>query len=314
MPDQLKLRLQVSFLLFEDKALATSEFPSGWQGQLRCRDRRLTIGHRTLIMGIINVTPDSFSGDGVDRRIDEAVALGRQMVDDGADLLDIGGESTRPGAGPVEVAEEIDRVVPVLAALVQLVQVPLSVDTRQPRVAESALQAGAHLVNDVAGLQRDPGMAEVVSAFDAGVVAMHSPGESWEISWPVAYADVVADVKRYLERSVAIAVHAQIGLDQIVVDPGFGFGKSVADNLLILRRLAELRTLNQPLLLGTSRKSTIGRILGLPVEERLEGSLATIPLAIAQGADIVRVHDVRPSVRVARMADAVVRGVVPSQE
>jgi dihydropteroate synthase len=259
-------------------------------------------------MGIVNATPDSFSGDGLAGRTDLAVALGRRMVDEGADLLDVGGESTRPGATSVEASEEIDRVAPIIAALATKVAVPISVDTRRSRVAEAALRVGAHVVNDVAGLQRDPAMADVTAAFGAAVVAMHSPGEPWEIPWPARYADVVDDVKRFLDTSRNIAIKAGIGVDQIVLDPGFGFGKGLEDNLAILRRLGEFRALGHPLLIGTSRKSTIGRILGLPVDDRLEGSLATIPLAIAQGVDIVRVHDVRPSVRVARVADAIVRG------
>jgi dihydropteroate synthase len=259
-------------------------------------------------MGIVNVTPDSFSGDGLAGRSDLAVALGRRMVEEGADLLDVGGESTRPAATPVDESEEIDRVAPVIAALAAQVVVPVSVDTRRPRVAEAALRFGAHIVNDVAGLQRSSGMAEVAAAFGAAVVAMHSPGEPWETPWPAPYVDVVEDVRRYLEDSRNIALRAGIGVDQIILDPGFGFGKGVEDNLKILRRLGEFRMLGQPLLIGTSRKSTIGRILGLPVDDRLEGSLATIPLVIAQGVDIVRVHDVRSSVRVVRVADAIVRG------
>jgi dihydropteroate synthase len=208
---------------------------------------------------------------------------------------------------------EIDRVVPVIAGLVRTGSVPVSIDTRKPRVAEAALQAGAHIVNDVTGLQRDPAMADVVASFGAAVVVMHSPGESWEITWPATYANVVDDVRKFLEYSVSLALRAGIGPDQIVVDPGFGFGKGVADNLTILRRLGEFRSLGRPVLIGTSRKSTIGRILGLPVEERLEGSLATLPLAIAQGVDIVRVHDVRASVRTVRMADAIVRDAVAGE-
>jgi dihydropteroate synthase len=276
---------------------------------LRCRGRELEYGDQTLVMGIVNVTPDSFSGDGIGQQVGVAVDLARQMVAQGADVLDVGGESTRPGARPVDAAEEIDRVVPAIAAIVAAVPVPVSVDTRKAVVAEAALRAGAHLVNDVAGLQRDVGMAEVVASFGAAVVAMHSPGEPWEVTWPTRYDDVVVDVRRYLARSIERAMAAGIPRDQIVVDPGFGFGKDLGDNLTLLRRLAEFRELGCPVLLGTSRKSAIGRVLGLPVEDRLEGSLATIPLAIAQGVDLVRVHDVAASVRVARMADAVVRGL-----
>jgi dihydropteroate synthase len=261
-----------------------------------------------MVMGIVNVTPDSFSGDGVGGRADVAVALARRMVEEGADLIDVGGESTRPGARPVEEAVEIARVVPAVRAIAAALPAAISVDTRKPAVAEAALRAGAHLVNDVAGLQRDPAMAAVVAAHRAAIILMHSPGEPWDVPWPARYADVVAEVSRYLDASLRLALDAGIGRDQIVVDPGFGFGKGAADNLEILRRLGEFRALGQPVLIGTSRKSTIGRLLGLPVEDRLEGSLATLPLAIAEGVDIVRVHDVRPSVRVARVADAVVRG------
>jgi dihydropteroate synthase len=270
----------------------------------------IPFGDRTLVMGIVNVTPDSFSGDGVGGRVDAAVALARQMVADGADLIDVGGESTRPGARPVEESEEIGRVVPTVEAIAATVPVPVSVDTRKPGVADAALRAGAHLVNDVAGLQRDPAMAAVVAAHRAAIILMHSPGEPWDVPWPARYGDVVGEVSRYLEASLRLARGAGIGPDQIVVDPGFGFGKGATDNLEILRRLGEFRALGQPVLIGTSRKSTIGRILGLPVEDRLEGSLATLPLAIAEGVDVVRVHDVRPSVRVARLADAVIRGGV----
>ena len=278
-------------------------------GILRCRGRDLEYGRRTLVMGIVNVTPDSFSGDGFDHRVDEVVARARQMVTDGADVIDVGGESTNPRARPVAVSEESARVVPAVQALVAAVSVPISVDTRKPAVAEAALRAGAHMINDVAGLQRDPGMAAVVASFGAPVVIMHSPGEPWDVKWPASYGDVVSDVRDYLARSIEFAVQAGIPEEQIVVDPGFGFGKSDRDNLQILRRLGEFRELGRPVLIGTSRKSSIGRLLGQPVERRLEGSLATLPLAVAQGADLVRVHDVLPSSMVVRLADAVVRGL-----
>ena len=280
--------------------------------ELRCRDRRLVTGEYTLIMGIVNVTPDSFSGDGLDGQIDAAIAQAQQMVADGADIIDIGGESTRPGAVPVTADEERHRVVPVIAHLRSTVSVPLSIDTRKPEVAVAALDAGAHIVNDVTGLLRSAPMAEVVAEIGAAVIAMHSPGEPWDITWPAHYEDVISEVKSSLQQSIAIAAAAGVADDQIVIDPGFGFGKGLQDNLTILRRVGEFRSLGVPVLLGTSRKSTIGRILGLPVEDRLEGSLATIPLAIVQGVDILRVHDVRSSVRVARMADAVVRGYAGS--
>ncbi|HEX5418149.1 MAG TPA: dihydropteroate synthase [Chloroflexota bacterium] len=285
------------------------QVPYPRSGVLRCRGRDLAFGSRTLVMGIVNVTPDSFSGDGLGNQVEAAVARARLMVDEGADLIDVGGESTRPGARPVPAAEELDRVLPVVSALRQLLSVPISVDTRKATVADAALAAGAHLINDVAGLQQDPEMAAVCARHGAPVIVMHSPGASWEVAWPARYESVVDDVYRYLERSIAIAVRAGVAEDQIVVDPGFGFGKSNADNLTLLRDLGALRRLGRPVLLGTSRKRTIGALLGgLPVEERLEGSLATIALAVAQGVDIVRTHDARASARAARVADAVVRG------
>lgn len=259
-------------------------------------------------MGIINVTSDSFSGDGTGGRVDQAIERAIAMVSAGVDLLDVGGESTRPQARPVDLADELDRVVPVIEALARRIAVPISVDTRKSKVAEAALAAGAHVINDVTGLQDDPDVARVAAAYGATVIAMHSPGPSWQVVWPVRYQDVVAEVKEYLKRSIQIAIEAGVPRDQVVVDPGFGFGKSTQDNLRLLRRLSEFRELEAPLLLGTSRKSTIGKVLDLPVDDRLEGSLATLPLAIAAGVDIVRVHDVRASVRVVRMADAVVRG------
>ena len=281
--------------------------PSPRSGVLTCRGRPLSYGHRTLIMGIINVTPDSFSGDGVGGDLDCALDLARQMVQEGADLLDIGGESTRPTAKPITADEEIIRTVPIIRAIVDSVSVPVSIDTRRSIVAEAALQAGAHMVNDVGGLQRDSRMAGVVAAFGASVIVMHSPGPAWEVPWPATYGDIIADVLAFLERSVKIGVMSGIPRDQIAIDPGFGFGKSVEDNLNLIRRLSDFREIGQPVLLGTSRKSTLGRILNSEVTDRLEGSLATLPLAIAQGVDIVRVHDVGPSVRVVRVADAVVR-------
>lgn len=260
-------------------------------------------------MGILNVTPDSFSGDGVTGDVEAILARARRLVAEGADILDVGGESTRPGARPVPEDEEIARVVPSIAAVAGALDVPISVDTRKPAVAAAALAAGADLVNDVTGLRRNPDLADVVAARGGAIVLMHSPGESWAVRWPAHYEDVVAQVRDELAASVEVARRAGIGDDQIVLDPGFGFGKSPADNLTLLRRLGEFRSLGYPTLLGTSRKSTLGKILNLPVEDRLEASLATLPLAVAQGVDVVRVHDVLASVRVVRVADAVVRGV-----
>ena len=279
---------------------------------LRCRGIDLPIGERTLVMGILNVTPDSFSGDGLAAAggvdLDALAARARAMVADGADLLDVGGESTRPGAEDVTIEEELDRVVPAVERLVREVGVPLSVDTQKPAVARAALRAGAHVVNDVTGLHGDPALAELAAEFGAPVVAMHIQGRPRTMQRSPRYADLISEIADYLTESVATAVRAGVPRDQVVVDPGIGFGKTLEHNLEIIRRLGELRALGQPILLGASRKAFIGRILGdLPPAERVEGTVATTVLAIAQGVDIVRVHDVRANARAARVADAVVR-------
>ena len=264
-------------------------------------------GRRTYVMGILNVTPDSFSGDGllVDAHpVERAVAAARQMVAEGADLLDIGGESSRPGHEPVDAAEEIARVVPVIAAVVAaLPEVPISVDTAKPAVAEAALAAGAHLLNDVWGTAPEVGaIAAVAATAGAPLVLMHNRAEArYERD---VVAEVLADLRRAIERAVAAGVPET----DLIVDPGIGFGKTADHNITVLCHLGALSSLGRPVLLGTSRKSTLGRILDLPVEERLEATLATTALGIAAGVDIVRVHDVQPNVRAARVSDAIVRG------
>lgn len=258
-------------------------------------------GSRTYLMAIINATPDSFSGDGTAGDIARAVEMARRAVASGADVIDLGGESTRPGHDPVPAAVEIARVVPSVEAVARAVPVPVSIDTSKAEVADAAIAAGATIVNDVRGLTRDPELAAVVARHGVPVVIMHDVP-------PEPHLDLVESVKRELLTRVERAIAAGIAPGMIIVDPGFGFGKDWRQNLELLRRLPELRALGFPILVGFSRKSTIGRVLDLPVEERLEGTLATTALAIAGGADIVRVHDVLPNARVARMADAVVRG------
>ncbi|HEY4633075.1 MAG TPA: dihydropteroate synthase [Candidatus Limnocylindrales bacterium] len=261
-------------------------------------------------MGILNVTPDSFSGDGLlaggqlpsEVAAEAAVAAARRMVAEGADLLDIGGESTRPGHDPVDIAEEIARVVPVIAAVrATLPDLPISVDTSKAAVAEAAIGAGADLLNDVWGTSPGSPMAAIAAAAGLPLVVMHNRAEP---HYDRVLPEIVADLSAAIERAVAAGVDP----DRLIVDPGFGFGKTPDHNIEILRGLAGLRVLGRPVLLGTSRKSTLGRILGLPVDERLEATLATTALGIAAGVDIVRVHDVRANVRAARTADAVVRG------
>jgi len=274
--------------------------------------RTFAWGDRTYVMGILNVTPDSFSGDGLLATADPVAAAVEQataMVADGADLLDIGGESTRPGHETVTDADEIARVVPVIRALRDaLPDVPLSVDTTKAAVAEAALDAGAALVNDVWGVAADPSLLRLAADRGVPVVLMHNRAEA-------RYRNVVAEVVSDLQSAIDRAVAAGVAWEAILVDPGFGFGKTPEQNVAVLRDLVRLGVLGRPILLGTSRKSTLGRILDLGPDERLEATVATTVLGVAAGVDIVRVHDVRANVRAARTADAVVRGAplaVPS--
>jgi dihydropteroate synthase len=283
-------------------------------GPIRIGGRVFDWGSRTYVMGIVNVTPDSFSGDGLlapasqpgqaghADHVEAAVALARRMIAEGADLLDVGGESTRPGHAAIDDDEERRRTVPVIAALHdEFPDVPLSIDTTKPSVAAAALDAGAALVNDVWGVAEDDSLARLVGERGVPLVLMHNRAEA-------RYTNLLAEVVADLERAIERALRAGVAWDDLIVDPGFGFGKAPVHNLALLAGLGGLRVLARPILLGTSRKSTLGKILDLPPEERLEATLATTALAIAEGVDIVRVHDVRPNVRVARMSDAVIRG------
>ena len=268
--------------------------------------RTFAWGSRTYVMGILNVTPDSFSGDGLIAAggdvVRAAVALATAMVADGADLLDVGGESSRPGHERVSAADEIARVVPVVRALrATLPDVPISVDTTKPAVADAAIEAGAHLLNDVWGVAPDGGLAGVAALHGVPLVVMHNRAEA---RYRNLVPEILADLQRALERALA----AGVAWERLIVDPGFGFGKAPHHNLALLRNLASFRLLGRPILLGTSRKSTLGKVLDLPADERVEATLATTVLGIAAGVDVVRVHDIRPNVRAARMADAVVRG------
>jgi dihydropteroate synthase len=266
----------------------------------RIGDHEFHWGSRTYVMGIVNVTPDSFSGDGV-TDLEVAVTQARQLEQDGADLLDIGGESTRPEtwAGPgLSLEDELARVIPVIERVAATVNVPISIDTYKAEVAKRAMAAGAGLVNDVWGLRRDPQMAATVAAAGVPVVLMHNkPGGG--------YRDLIGEIADSLRESVELARAAGVADDRIIVDPGLGFGKTREENLEIIRRLPELRQLGFPLLIGPSRKSFIGKTLDLPAGERLEGTAAAVALSIAGGVDVVRVHDVKAMVRVARMADAI---------
>ena len=262
-------------------------------------------GARTYVMGIVNVTPDSFSGDGLLTAADPveaALEQARRMATEGADILDIGGESTRPGHEPVDDAAETGRVVPVVAAVrAALPGMPISIDTTKPAVAAAALDAGADLINDVWGVGSDDGLARLAAVRHVPMVVMHNRAQA---VYTDLMGEVVADLRDALERAIGLGVQP----DDLIVDPGFGFGKTAEHNLVLLRDLGVLRTLGRPILLGTSRKSTLGLVLDLPADQRLEATIATTALGIAGGADVVRVHDIEANVRAARISDAVIRG------
>jgi len=260
-------------------------------------------------MGVLNVTPDSFSGDGLlaaHDPVEAAVDQARRMAADGADLLDVGGASSRPGHAPIDPVEEIARVVPVIRAVAAaLPDMPLSIDTASPAVAAAALDAGAHLLNDIWGVAEDPGMLRLAAERAVPIVLMHNRADA---RYRNLMAEVVADLQLALDR----ALDAGVAWDHLIVDPGFGFGKTPDHNLALLRDLAVLQVLGRPVLLGTSRKSTLGKVLDLPADQRVEATAATTALGIAAGADMIRVHDVRENVRTARIADAILRGWRPA--
>ncbi|MBO9540356.1 dihydropteroate synthase [bacterium] len=256
-------------------------------------------------MGILNVTPDSFSDGGTHGTVEAALSHARRMLAEGADFIDVGGESTRPGAVPVSVEDECARVVPVIRALAAETDAALSIDTFKPEVALAALEAGAHLVNDISGLEQ-PAMRRAIARHKAAAVAMHMQGTPQTMQQAPHYDDVVREVRAYLEDKL-VEAKAE-GLDRVALDPGIGFGKTLEHNLALLRHLAVFKELGAPVLLGTSRKGFIGQLLDLPVDQRVEGTMATVALAVRDGVDIVRVHDVREAVRTVTIADAVVRG------
>jgi len=271
------------------------------------RDRQFVWGSRTYVMGVINISPDSFSGDGLGRDVDAAVEQGRRFEEEGADILDVGGESTRPGFQPISAAEEIKRVVPVIQRLVRETSLPIGIDTSKVEVAERAIrEAKPHMINDIWGFRKDGArMAALAAETGLPAVVMHNQRGR-------PFRDVVDDLLAGFRETLRIAHQAGVPEERLIIDPGFGFGWNEEQSLEILRRLAELRAIGRPILIGTSRKSTIGKVLDLPVEDRLEGTAATVAISIANGADIVRVHDVKAMVRVARMTDAVVRGWPPA--
>jgi dihydropteroate synthase len=269
-------------------------------GVTRCGKTTFRWGERTYVMGIINVSPDSFSGDGL-ASVDAAVAQAQRFIAEGADMLDVGGESTRPNSSPITVDEELRRVIPVLERLAGKVEVPLSVDTYKLEVARRALDTGAEMLNDIWGLKQEPRLAKLAAEAGVPMILMSNQRDK-----PVK--NIVPAVLSDLKRAIDLALDAGVPWENIIIDPGIGFGKTLEQNLELVGRLGELKVLGRPILLGTSRKSMIGLVLELPPEQRLEGTAASIAIGIAGGADIVRVHDVKEMMRVSKMSDAIVRG------
>ena len=264
----------------------------------------LVWGARTYVMGIINVTPDSFSGDGLNNNVNAIVDRALRIEEEGADILDIGAESTRPGHRKITVEEELARLIPALEAVASRVKLPISVDTSKSEVARRAIDAGALIINDISGLKTDLKLAEVAAKAGTGLILMHNQRGT-------RYQNLLSDIAASLQESVNTAVLAGVPLHNIIIDPGFGFGKTPDQNLEVLARLNELLPLSCPILVGSSRKSTLGLLLELPVDQRIEGTAATVTLAISGGADMVRVHDVKEMVRVCRVTDAVIHGWRP---
>ncbi|AFS79110.1 dihydropteroate synthase FolP [Gottschalkia acidurici 9a] len=270
-----------------------------------CGKYTLNLGTKTYIMGILNVTPDSFSDGGKYNEVDMAIERAKEMVEQGADIIDIGGESTRPGHTVISVEEELSRLVPVIEKLSKEVEAPISVDTYKSEVADGALKAGAHMINDIWGLQKDPNMANVIAKHNAPVVIMHNQdGTEYK-------ADIMEEMCRFLRKSISIALEAGVKPENIILDPGIGFGKTSGQNIEVMDRLDELNYLGYPVLLGTSRKSMIGKILDLEPEQRVEGTIATSVMGTIKGVDIVRVHDVVENYRALKVTDAIVRGNMP---
>jgi len=272
---------------------------------------RLILGRRTLLMGIVNLTPDSFSNDGLYRKgsvnIEKSISNRiDKMITDGADIIDIGGESTRPGAKTISSKEEINRTIPIIKKISKRITVPISIDTCKYEVAREALYAGASIVNDIMGLRGDSAMAKVVSEFKAPIILMHIKGRPRTMQKNPQYKLLIREIINELKNSIEKAIEFGIDREKIIIDPGIGFGKTTEHNLEIINKLGEFKTLGRPILVGVSRKSFIGNVLNLPVEERLMGTAASVALAIKNGAHIIRVHDVKQITQVVRMSDAII--------
>ncbi|WP_243525418.1 dihydropteroate synthase [Bacillus pseudomycoides] len=270
-----------------------------WNYDLRCGEYTLNLNKKTFIMGILNVTPDSFSDGGNYDEVNAAVSHAREMVSDGADIIDIGGESTRPGFAKVSVEEELGRVIPMIQAVSKEVKVPISIDTYKAEVAKQAIEAGAHVINDIWGAKAEPKIAEVAAHYNVPIILMHNRENT-------NYSNLIVDMIADLYESVKIAKGAGVPDENIILDPGIGFAKTPEQNLEVMRNLEQLHVLGYPVLLATSRKSFIGHVLGLPVEERVEGTGASICLGIEKGCEMIRVHDVKEMARMAKMMDAMI--------
>jgi dihydropteroate synthase len=270
----------------------------------KCGGIEFRWGEKTYIMGVVNLSPDSFSGDGIGNDIERTVEQAQRMVEEGADIIDVGGESTRPGTKPISIEDidaELRLVVPAIERLVKEISVPISIDTYKARVAERALEAGASMINDIWGLKQDPSLAHIAAKKRVPIILMANERDA------PPKVGIVAKVLADLESGIKIALKAGVPPEDIIVDPGIGFGKTLEQNLELVNRLADLKALGKPILLGTSRKSMIGLVLDLPADKRLEGNLAVTAIGIANGADMVRVHDVKETALVCQMSDAIIR-------
>ncbi len=272
---------------------------------LKCRNKDIVFGRKTLVMGVLNITPDSFSDGGLYIKKEDAVKRAMEMIDDGADIIDIGGESTRPGSLPVSLNDELDRVMPIVKEIAKKVKNPISIDTTKAEVARQVIENGADIVNDISAFRFDKDMAGICVKYNAPVILMHMRGTPQDMQTNVKYDDLMSEIFEYLSERVDFAISSGIKSEKIMIDPGIGFGKSAEDNLKIMSRLEEFKGFGLPIVIGTSRKSFIGKILNRDIDERLEGTAATVAAAILKGANIVRVHDVKEMKRVVDMADAI---------
>src|SRR3989338_1524750 len=291
-----------NLILFEERYLK-KDHPQYSMDTIRCKNYVLHL-NCTLIMGILNVTPDSFSDGGNFFSPEKAIAHAKQMAEEGADIIDIGGESTRPGSEPISVEEELRRVIPIIEVLLHEVKIPLSIDTMKPEVAEECLKRGVHMLNDVTGL-RNPKMVKIAAKYGVPTIIMHMQGERKTMQENPHYDEVADNIKSYLQAQAEQATKA--GISQIIIDPGIGFGKTVGHNLLLLKNLSKFKELGFPVLIGPSRKSYLGKILGSEVDDRLEGTLAAVTVCVLNGADIIRVHDVKECKKAVVVAGAITK-------